>query len=140
MSESENKAVIQRFIKDVLNLGRLETADEIVAENFIELDPLPGQKQGREGLKEIIVMLRSGFPDMNWVIEEMIASGEKVVTRFHWTGTHKGEFMGMPATGKSVKVKGVVIDRIVGGRMTESRILMDDLGMMQQLGVIPAPA
>jgi predicted ester cyclase len=116
MSESENKAVIQRFIKDVLNLGRLETADEIVAENFIELDPLPGQKQGREGLKEIIVMLRSGFPDMNWVIEEMIASGE------------------------SVKVKGVVIDRIVGGRMTESRILMDDLGMMQQLGVIPAPA
>jgi steroid delta-isomerase-like uncharacterized protein len=140
MSESENKAVVRRFIDDVLNHGRLETADEIVAENFIELDPLPGQKQGREGLKEIIVMLRSGFPDMNWVIEEMIASGEKVVTRFHWTGTHKGEFMGMPATGKSVKVKGVVIDRIVGGRMTESRILMDDLGMMQQLGVIPAPA
>jgi len=140
MSESENKAVVRRFIDDVLNHGRLEAADEIVAENFIELDPLPGQKQGREGLKEIIVMLRSGFPDMNWVIEEMIASGEKVVTRFHWTGTHKGEFMGMPATGKSVKVKGVVIDRIVGGRMTESRILMDDLGMMQQLGVIPAPA
>ena len=140
MSESENKAVIERFIIDVLNHGRLETADEIVAEDFIELDPLPGQKQGREGLKEIIVMLRTAFPDMNWVIEETIASGEKVVTRFHWTGTHKGEFMGMPATGKSVKVKGVVIDRIVGGRMTESRILMDDLGMMQQLGVIPAPA
>jgi steroid delta-isomerase-like uncharacterized protein len=140
MTESENKAVIERFISDVLNRGRLETADELVAENFIELDPLPGQKQGREGLKEIIVMLRSAFPDMHWVIEETIASGEKVVSRFHWTGTHKGEFMGMPATGKSVKVKGVVIDRIVGGRMTESRILMDDLGMMQQLGVIPAPA
>src|ERR1700678_3537697 len=140
MSESENKAVIERFIIDVLNHGRLETADEIVAEDFIELDPVPGQKQGREGLKEIIVMLRTAFPDMNWVIEETIASGEKVVTRFHWTGMHRSEFMGMPATGKSVKVKSVVIDRIVGGRMAESRILMDDLGMMQQLGVIPAPA
>ena len=140
MSESENKAVIQRFTEDVLNHGRLETADEIVAENFVELDPLPGQKQGREGLKEVIVMLRSAFPDMNWVIEETIASGEKVVTRFHWTGTHRGDFMGMPPTGKSVKVKGVVIDRIVGGKMTESRILMDDMGLMQQLGVIPAPA
>ncbi len=140
MSESENKAVIERLIHDVLNHGRLDTADEIVAEDFIELDPLPAQKQGREGLKGIIVMLRTAFPDMNWVIDEMIASGEIVVTRFHWTGTHRGEFMGMPATGKSVKVKGVVIDRIVGGRMTESRILMDDLGLMQQLGAIPAPA
>ena len=140
MSESENKAVIERFTNDVLNQGRLETADEIVAENFVELDPLPGQKQGREGLKEIVAMLRSAFPDMHWIIEETIASGEMVVSRFHWTGTHRGAFMGMPATGKSVKVKGVVIDRIVGGRMSESRILMDDLGMMQQLGILPTPA
>jgi steroid delta-isomerase-like uncharacterized protein len=137
MSESGNRAVVQRFLEEVINQGRLEQANEIVAEDFVELDPLPGQRQGREGLKDVIGMLRTAFPDMNWVVEEMIAEGEKVVTRFTWTGTQQGTFMGIPATGRSVVVKGVVIDRIVGGMMTDSRILMDTMGMMQQLGVIP---
>ena len=137
MSESGNSVVVQRFLEEVINQGRLEQADEIVAEDFVELDPLPGQRQGREGLKEVIGMLRAAFPDMHWVVDEMIAEGEKVVTRFTWTGTQQGTFMGIPATGRSVVVKGVVIDRIVGGMMTDSRILMDTMGMMQQLGVIP---
>jgi len=137
MSESGNRAVVQRFLEEVINQGRLEQANEIVAEDFVELDPLPGQRQGREGLKEVIGMLRTAFPDMHWVVEEMIAEGEKVVTRFTWTGTQQGTFMGIPATGRNVVVKGVVIDRIVGGMMTDSRILMDTMGMMQQLGVIP---
>lgn len=140
MPESENKAVVQRFIDEVLNQGKLETADEIVAEDFVELDPLPGQRQGRGGLKEIVALLRTAFPDMHWSVDETIAAGEKVVTRFTWTGTHKGEFLGIPATGRPVSVKGVVIDRIVGGKMTDSRILMDNFGMMQQLGVISPPA
>jgi len=140
MPESENKAVVQRFIDEVLNQGKLETADEIVAEDFVELDPLPGQRQGRGGLKEIVTLLRTAFPDMHWSVDETIAAGEKVVTRFTWTGTHKGEFLGIPATGRPVSVKGVVIDRIVGGKMTDSRILMDNFGMMQQLGVISPPA
>jgi steroid delta-isomerase-like uncharacterized protein len=126
-------------LEEVINQGRLEQANEIVAEDFVELDPLPGQRQGREGLKEVIGMLLSAFPDMHWVVDEMIAEGEKVVTRFTWTGTQQGTFMGIPATGKSVVVKGVVIDRIVGGMMTDSRILMDTMGMMQQLGVVPGP-
>ena len=137
MSESGNRVVVQRFLEEVINQGRLEQADEIVAEDFVELDPLPGQRQGREGLKEVIGMLRAAFPDMHWVVDEMIAEGEKVVTRFTWTGTQQGTFMGIPATGRSVVVKGVVIDRIVGGMMTDSRILMDTMGMMQQLGAIP---
>ena len=137
MSESGNSVVVQRFLEEVINQGRLEQADEIVAEDFVELDPLPGQRQGREGLKEVVGMLRTAFPDMHWVVDEMIAEGEKVVTRFTWTGTQQGTFMGIPATGKNVVVKGVVIDRIVGGMMTDSRILMDTMGMMQQLGVIP---
>ena len=137
MSESGNRAVVQRFLEEVINEGRLEQADEIVAEDFVELDPLPGQRQGREGLKEVIGMLRAAFPDMHWVVEEMIAEGEQVVTRFTWTGTQQGTFMGIPATGRNVVVKGVVIDRIVGGMMTDSRILMDTMGMMQQLGAMP---
>jgi len=138
MAELGNKAVIRRFIEEVLNQGRLEVADEIVAEDFVELDPFPGQQPGREGLKEVLAMMSAGFPDIHWVVEEMVGEGEKVVTRFTWTGTHRGTFLGIPATGKSVSVKGVVIDRVVDGKMTDSRILMDTMGMLQQLGVVPS--
>ena len=137
---TDNAAIVQRFIHEVINQGRYEVCDEIVAEDFFELDPLPGQRQGREGLKHVIAMMRAAFPDIHWVTEECIASGDKVVTRFIWTGTQRGDFLGIPATGRPVTVKGVVIDRLVNGRMTDSRILMDTFGMMMQLGVIPPPA
>src|SRR5215469_3307851 len=123
MPEQENIAVVGRFMEEVINQGNLDAADEIVAEDFVELDPLPGQRQGREGLKEVIGMLRAAFPDIHWVVDETIAAGEKVVTRFTWTGTHRGPFLGIPATGRNVRVKGVVIDRLSGGRMADSRIL-----------------
>ena len=134
-----NKEVIQAFLDDVINEGRLERADDLVKEDFVELDPLPGQEQGREGLKAVIHQLRTAFPDMHWVVKEMVAESDKVVTRFVWTGTQRGEFLGIPATGRSVEVKGVVIDRLEDGKMADSRILMDTFGLMQQLGVIPAP-
>lgn len=132
-----NEAVVSRFIEEVINQGHLSAADEIVAEDFIELDPLPGQRQGREGLKEVIAMLRAAFPDIHWIIDETVSAGEKVVTRFTWTGTHSGAFLGIPPTSKPVRVKGVVIDRLASGKMTDSRILMDTFGLMQQLGVVP---
>lgn len=139
MPEQENVAVISRFLEEVINQGNLDTADEIVQEDFVELDPLPGQRQGREGLKEVIGMMRAAFPDIHWIADETIAAGPKVVTRFTWTGTHHGTFLGIPATGKSITVKGVVIDRLSEGKMADSRILMDTLGIMQQLGVVPTP-
>jgi steroid delta-isomerase-like uncharacterized protein len=126
------------FIEEILNQKKLAIADEIVAEDFIELDPFPGQAQGRQGLKDVLGMFFSGFPDMHWVVEEQIAEGDKVVTRFTWTGSQQGAFMGIPTTGKQVKVKGVVIDRVIAGRLVDSRILMDSMGMMQQLGVVPS--
>jgi steroid delta-isomerase-like uncharacterized protein len=137
---ADNTTIVQRFVDEVINQGRYEVCDEIVAEDFIELDPLPGQHQGREGLKEVIAMMRSAFPDIHWVNHEAIASGEKVVTRFTWTGTHRGPFLGLAATGRPVTVKGVVIDHLVDGRLTDSRILMDTFGLMVQLGAIPPPA
>ena len=137
VSEATNVLVVGRFLEEVMNQGRFEVANEIVAEDFVGLDPLPGQRQGREGLVEVVKGLRTSFPDMHWKAEETIATGDKVVTRFTWTGTQKGEFLGIPATGRGVSVKGVVIDRIVGGLMTDSRILMDTMGLMQQLGVVP---
>jgi steroid delta-isomerase-like uncharacterized protein len=140
MTRSENnKAVIRKFIEEVINQNKMDRATDLVGEDFVEADPLPGQRQGREGLKEVLGMMRVAFPDMHWAVDEMVAEEDKVVTRFTWTGTHKGSFAGVPATGKTVKVKGVVIDQLEGGKMSHSRILMDSLGMMQQLGVVPGP-
>jgi predicted ester cyclase len=79
----------------------------------------------------------TGFPDMHWTVLEQVAEGEKVVTRFSWTGTHEGEFMGIPGTDKQVEVWGVVIDIVRNNLFTESRIIMDTVGLLQQLGVIP---
>jgi steroid delta-isomerase-like uncharacterized protein len=139
VSTEENKALVNRFMDEVLNKKNLAVTDEIAVEDFVELDPLPGQGPGREGLKQILAVLFAAFPDQQWTLEEQAAEGEKVWSRFTWRGTHRGEFMGIPPTGRAVAVKGMVIDRFVDGKWTESRILMDNLGMMQQLGVIPAP-
>jgi steroid delta-isomerase-like uncharacterized protein len=134
-----NKRVIRAFIEEVLNQGRFDRMNDLVLENFIELDPLPGQQHGREGLKGVLMQFRSAFPDMHWDISEQISEGEKVVTRFTWNGTHRDTFLGIPATGRHVEVKGVVIDRLEAGKMADSRILMDTLGLLQQLGALPPP-
>jgi steroid delta-isomerase-like uncharacterized protein len=139
MSLDDNKKIIRLFLEEVINQGRLERTRDLVAEDFTELDPLPGQRQGREGLAEVIAMLLAAFPDMHWTVEEMVAEADTVVTRFAWTGTHHGPFMGIPPTSRPVAVKGVVIDHIVHGKMQKSRILMDNLSLMQQLGVVSAP-
>jgi steroid delta-isomerase-like uncharacterized protein len=131
-----NKVVIEKFLEEVINQNRMDSADALVVEDFVELDPLPGQRQGREGLKGVLAMMRAAFPDIHWAVEEMVAEGDTVVTRFTWTGTHRGVFLGVPATGRNVSVKGVVIDQLADGKMSKSRILMDSLGMMQQLGVM----
>ena len=138
MSEA-NRQVISAFIEDILKRGNFERAVDLVHENFVELDPFPGQKQGREGLVEIIAHMRTAFPDMHWKVSETVAEGEKVVSRFTWTGTHRDTFLGILATGKPVEVKGVVIDRLESGKMADSRILIDTLGLLQQLGVVPPP-
>jgi steroid delta-isomerase-like uncharacterized protein len=136
MGIEKNKAVVTRFVEEVINQGRLGQADDLVAEDFVELDPLPGQQPGREGLKQVVAQFRTAFPDLNWVIEEMVGEGDKVFSRFSWHDTHRAEFFGVPLTGKRISVSGMVIDRVVDGKMVDSRILMDGLNMMRQLGVI----
>src|SRR6202789_297819 len=88
-----NKAVIRRFIREVINEDRMDRADDLVVEDFVELDPLPGQRQGREGLKEVLRTMRAAFPDMHWVVHEMVAEGDLAVTRFSWTGSLAGLFL-----------------------------------------------
>jgi steroid delta-isomerase-like uncharacterized protein len=138
MASTDPMDVVNRFCDEVLNARNPDAAEGIIADDFVELDPLPGQGVGRIGLQLWLAGWFAAFPDLTWTNEEQIASEEKVVTRFFWTGTHQGEFMGIPASGKAVKVNGVVIDRVVDGLMVDSRMLMNAMSMLQQLGVVPA--
>ena len=140
----ENAEIVRRFVDEVITRGNIEAAGEFAWEDVVEQVPLPGQAPGLEGLKDILRAMRAGFPDLVFAIEEQISEGDKVASRFEWTGTHRGEFLGIPATGRPVRVWGVVIDRLVEGRdgkskIKETRIIMDTMGMMIQLGVVPAP-
>lgn len=134
-----NTDIVRRFITEVLNGGNIDSAGEFFRDDMVEQVPFPGQGPGLSGLKDVLRGMRTAFPDMQWTIEEQIAEGGKVVTRFEWTGTHRGDFLGVPATGRSVKVWGIVIDRLEGGKIKDTRILMDTLGLMMQLGVVPPP-
>jgi steroid delta-isomerase-like uncharacterized protein len=90
-------------------------------------------------LKDVLRDMRAAFPDMHWTVKEQIAENDKVATRFEWTGTHRGEFLGVPATERPVKVWGIVIDRLEAGKIKDTRIIMDSLGLMTHLGVFPPP-
>ena len=136
MSE-QNKAVVRRFT-EVFETGDLSILDEVLASNFVDHSPFPEQPPDREGMKQMIGMMRATFPDMAVSTDDMIAEGDKVVSRWTGTGTHQGEFMGIPATGKKVTVTGIGIDRVVDGKIVEHWEQFDAMGMMQQLGAIPS--
>ncbi len=135
----DNATIVRRFVDEVITQGDINSASQFVWEDVVEQVPLPGQGPGLEGLKDVLRGMRSAFPDLIFVIHEQVSEGEKVASRFEWTGTHKGAFLGVPATGRSVRVWGVVIDRLEAGRIKDTRIIMDIFGLMMQLGVIPPP-
>ena len=134
-----NATIVRRFTEEVITKGKIDAAAQFVWEDVVEQVPLPGQRPGLEGLKDILRYMRSGFPDIDFSVKEQISEGDKVASRFEWTGTHQGEFMGVPATGKPVRVWGIVIDRLEDGRIKDTRIIMDTLGLMMQLGAIAPP-
>jgi len=135
----DNSTIVRNFVDVVLNKGGVEASEEFFWEDMVEQAPLPGQGPGLTGLKDVLRGMRAAFLNMHWSVQEQIAEGDKVVTRFEWTGTHRAEFFGVPATGRSVKVWGVVIDRLEGGKIKDTRIIMDSLGLMMQLGAFPVP-
>lgn len=135
---AENKAIARRLYEDLWNKGNLAVADEISAANYVHHDPAtPDVGRGPEGLKQLITMYRTAFPDVYFTIDDLIAEGGQVVTRWTARGTHKGALMGISATGKQVTVTGIGILRIAGGKIEEGWENWDAIGMMQQLGVVP---
>ena len=138
--EQDLRALLQRFIDDVINAQDLDGAlVEMVAENFVELNPLPGQGPGRAGLADVLAMMFTGFPDLRWTLHDTLVEGDRVMGFSTWTVTHEGEFMGIPATGRTATIQAWTIDRFRDGIFVESRIIMDVAGLLGQLGVLPAP-
>jgi len=135
----ENKTIMRRALKEVVNKGNLDLIDELVSPDFVDHTPFPGLPPGREGIRQTIGMLREAFPDLQITIEDLIAEGDKVVSRQTLRGTHQGEFMGIPPTGKQVTWTGILIFRIADGKIVDQWIEQDQLGLMQQLGLVPPP-
>jgi len=139
MTTEANKASVRRFVDEVLNRGNLALIDELTAPDFIEHAAPPGIPPTREGAKTFIAMLRGAFPDLHVTIDDMIAEGDKVVQRTTNHGTMKGEFAGMPPSGKSATWASVDIVRFANDKAVEHWGVDDQLGMLQQLGFAEAP-
>ena len=136
MSEA-NKELGRRWHK--IFEGDLAAADDIIADDCVYHDGPPGILPGPEGVKEWAIMFRNGFIDLRITEEQFIAEGDRVVGRFVAQGTHQGEFMGVPATGKQITVSGINIMRIADGMIAEHWVNLDAMGLMQQIGAIPGP-
>jgi steroid delta-isomerase-like uncharacterized protein len=135
------KRIPRQMIEEVYNKGRVDVIDELVAPGYVGHDPaLPQAIAGPEGEKEIVAGYRAAFPDLVITIDDQVAEGDRVVTRWTARGTHTGDLWGIAGTGKEVTVTGTSIDRIQNDRLVETWSNWDALGLMQQLGVIPVMA
>ena len=139
MSAEQLKAAAQKFIEKGLNQKDLTALDEYFSPKLVDHALPPGLPTGLEGRKMFASVLMAAFSDLHVHVEDLIADGEKLVTRYSVHGTHGGELMGIPATGKQVSVGGIAIDRFENGQSVEHWELFDQIGMMQQLGLMPMP-
>src|SRR5215210_4552079 len=142
MSE-EYKAKVRRFLEEGFGQGKTELVDEVLHSDFVCYDPNSeaGEVRGADTIKQEIEWFRSAVPDLTYTVEDQIAEGDKVVTRYKASGTHQGEFFGVPGTGNRIEMSGINIDRFdESGKLVEEWAEYDLLGAMKQLGAIAEPA
>jgi len=138
-STEVNKASMRRFYDEVFNKKNRAAIDEFIDPTQVDHAAPPGTPGGLEGAKHTVTMYLTAFPDLYFTVEDLIAEGDKVVARLTTRGTQQGVFMGIPPTGKHVTVTAIDINRMADGKSVEHWLNMDTLGLLQQLGVIPAP-
>jgi predicted ester cyclase len=140
VSSEQNKAIVRRLFEEPWK-GNLEVVDELIPSDYVGHDPAnPEPLRGPEGVKEFISTYRAAFPDSRITVEQQLAEGDLVATRWSGRGTHEGELMGIQPTGKQVTISGLTISRLVGGKVVEEFQNWDNFGMLQQLDAIPALA
>lgn len=138
MNTHQHKSVIRRIPEELYNQWNLDVAHELFAPDYMEHYPLPpGFPSGIQGLKTFVTLLRSAFPDFAYRVDDLIAEGDRVVCHLTARGTQQGEFMGIPATGKQATWAEMHICRMAEGKVAEHWVVVDQLGMLQQLGVMP---
>ncbi len=138
MVVDDNKRQVAYTFAQLFNRGELALADELVSSDFLNHDAPPDAPRGPSGLRHTVTLLRTAFPDIHYETEEIIAEGDKVVARTTMSGTHRGPFFGIAPTGRRVVQEQIHILRFKDGKAVEHRAVRDDLGLMRQLGVIPA--
>jgi steroid delta-isomerase-like uncharacterized protein len=136
VSAEENKAIVRRLYEEGNNERNLDVLGEIIAADVISHTPFPESKTGLEGFEEVFTEVHVSFPDYKIEVDDQIAEGDKVVTRYTASGTHEGDFMGISATGKRIQVRGIDIDRLEDGKIVEHWSEASMLGVAEQLGVI----
>jgi len=136
---TETTRMIERIPLEVLNKGNFGLLDELVSTDFVDHYAQQGVPPTREGFKQSVIALKTAFPDLHYTIDDSIESGDRIVHHLTASGTMKGDFMGIPATGKRATWTEIHIGRVANGRLTEHWGLVDQLGMLVQLGVVPTP-
>lgn len=127
------KGIVKKFY-EILSSGDLDGADKVVAADYVNHNAIPDQTLGLEGFKQAVTGLQEAFSDLQFTIDDQIAEGDKVASRYTVRGTHKGEFLGMAGTGKTVTWSAMVLQRVADGKVQESWLQWDQLGLMEQLG------
>lgn len=140
MSPDECKAIVRRFVLGAQGRGQLALVDELMSPDFVDHSAWPGFTPDRDGVKRLFVALRTGLPDMTVTIHDQIAEADRVAMRKTLSGTHLGDFFGIPPTGKTVNLEVIDILRVRDGLITDHWKIVDQQGMLQQLGLVPAPA
>jgi steroid delta-isomerase-like uncharacterized protein len=142
MTAEENKAQARRLFEEGFSQGKVDVVDEVLDPNFVCYDPNSesGEVRGADTIKGEIEYFRNAVPDLTYTIEDQIAEDDKVVTRYTVSGTHQGEFFGVAPTDKPIRMTGMSIDRFEDGKMVEEWPEYDLLGVMRQLGAVPAPS
>ncbi|MCK6629821.1 MAG: ester cyclase [Anaerolineae bacterium] len=137
---SDHKTLVQNFAEEIWNKGNFEATTTYVATDFVDHNPaIPNQPPGAEGARQVFATYKAAFPDQHFTIEDILVEADKVVWRWSSTGTNTGSLMGMPPTHKKATISGIEIYRIAGGKIAERWGNFDQLGLLQQLGVVPAP-
>ena len=139
MSAEQNKSIVRRWIEEGWNKHNPAVIDEVYVPSFVQHEPEPQTVISSEALKQYVGAYLTAFPDLQLSIEDLIAEGDKVVWRFNSTGHQNGPFLGMPPSGRTGNITGIVIFRLENSRIAEAWLNIDVLGLLQQTGVIPMP-
>lgn len=133
----QNKTIVRRFVEEFQNGGNESAAEELLAADFVDHSPFPGVSPDREGVKRLFAALRQAFPDLRAKIHDQLAEKDRVATRKTFRGTHRGEFLGIAPTGRSVSFDVIDVARIADGRIAEQWNVVDLMGLLQQIGPQP---